>query len=688
MNWIRSIGLKMLLGILPVIVLAMALLTKISKEASQAIIEEQISANMESELTANVNSINDYLNTVRTTAMNLARVVGASYQTEQIDTYGTMIEDIIWDNDFVLGSGIWFEPNIYNTEETYVGPYWYKDGKNTVLTYDYSNESYDYFNQEYYTLVSNAAKEAVITDPYYDPTLDTMMASCTAPVYHAENQFIGAVTVDMELSAIETLIHSIQVGTNGRAILTSGSGSYLCCENKEKVTDGVNITKDENPSLAKAGTEIIQKEQGVVSYDEAGKKYRLYYSTVPGVNWRVIIKMPQEELDAPILSLNKKLLSVSAAALILCIFAVLIQVRVIVSNLGKVKKFAGCLAEGDFTVNPLKARKKDELGQMSRSLNEMFESNKSVIKNISHHAAGINDASVTLNAVSIELLGQFEKIQKYMSEVDRAMVSSSAATEQVSASMSEVSHSVSTLAEEAEKSSRRSGEIMERATEIEKSSQLAYENAISISGQRENDLKFAVENAKVVEKIGTMAGLISNTASQINLLSLNASIEAARAGAQGKGFAVVAGEIGKLAKDTSEIVDEIEATISEVQKAFAMMTSGTELMLLFLKETVTPDYKNFVDVGKQYGQDAVMIEKISGKIAEMSGNMEQIMREVKDAVQDVAESVQSTSGNSNMVLNSVQTAFTAIEDMSKMSSEQKNIAEELKEVVSGFKLEE
>lgn len=683
---IRSIGIKMLLGILPVVILALALLARISESTSRDLITEQSNSTMQSELKANVNSINDYLNVVETTAMNIAQVVGSSYQTTQIDTYGDAITRIVEGNDLILGSGIWFEPNIYDADQKYMGPYWYKSGSKVELSYDYSDASYDYFNQEYYKVAKSGIKKPVITDPYFDPTLNTTMASCTTPIYDANGKFIGAVTVDMQLSDIDNLIQSIKVGKNGTALLTSASGVYLSGVDQEKITKGANISQDENGSLAAAGTSMISSEKGKVTYVDGSETYNLYYDKVPDIGWIIMIKMPQSELEQPVIALNEKLVKVSGIAIICCIFAVLFQVATIASGLNKVKRFAGSLAEGDFTIKPLKSRSKDELGQMSSSLNNMFTSNKAVIEQISEQAGGITDASVRLNAVSNDLLQQFSEVKVYMGDVDKAMMSSSAATEELNASMAEVNTSVSVLAGETGKSSKMAGEIMERAREIEKNSRDAYESAAEISKQREQELLMAVENAKVVDKIGDMARVISNTASQINLLSLNASIEAVRAGEQGKGFAVVAREIGKLAKDTSEIVKEIEGTISEVQKAFGMMMNGSESMLKFLKETVTPDYNNFVDVGQQYGRDAVSIEEISNEIAEMADNISQVMQEVRDAIQNVSESVQTTAGNSSMVLSTIEKAYDVVTDMSKMSQKQERIAEELNTVVSGFKL--
>ncbi|WP_124066823.1 methyl-accepting chemotaxis protein [Clostridium sp. E02] len=685
---IRSIGFKMLLGILPVVVLALVLLAKISESTSRELIEQLSNSSMQSELKANGNSISNYLDGIETTATNISDMIGASYQTTDIDTYGETIKKIISENDLILGSGIWFEPNVFDDQQKYMGPYWYRDGETTKLSYEYSNSTYDYFNQEYYKIASGGIKEAVITDPYFDPTLNMMMASCTAPIYDKNNQFIGAVTVDMQLNDIDELIDTIKVGENGTAALISAQGVYLSGKDNNKINNAENLTQDENVTLAEAAKTMVATTKGNTSYVEENETYNLYYNSIPGVGWIIMIQMPQSELDKPIMELNNKLIMVSAIALVLCILSVLLQVAYIVSGLKKVGRFAGALAEGDFTISPLNSKGKDELGQMSGSLNHMFESNKEVIEQISDHAVGINDASEHVNTISSDLLKQFREVKQYMSDVDKAMMSSSAASEELNASMTEVNSSVSVLAGETDKSSKMAGEIMQRATIIEKDSREAYENALSISGERERELELAVENAKVVERIGDMAKLISNMASQINLLSLNASIEAVRAGEQGRGFAVVAREIGRLAKDTSEIVKQIEDTITQVQTAFAMMMNGSKSMVHFLKDTVTPDYNKFVDVSQQYGKDAVNIEGISNEVAEMAGNISQIMQEVRDAIQNVSESVQTTAGNSNMVLSTIEEAYVVVQDMSKMSEKQECIAEELKSVVSGFKLKE
>ena len=82
-----------------------------------------------------------------------------------MDNYKGTITKIITNNDTVLGSGIWFEPYMFDEKEMYMGPYWYKDGGQIVETYDYSNAEYDYFNQEYYLNAKSLSEgQAIITN--------------------------------------------------------------------------------------------------------------------------------------------------------------------------------------------------------------------------------------------------------------------------------------------------------------------------------------------------------------------------------------------------------------------------------------------------------------------------------------------------------------------------------------------
>lgn len=554
-----------------------------------------------------------------------------------------------------------------------------------TTTYDYSNAEYNYFSQEYYTLAM-AATEPVITDPYYDLTSDTIMSSCTMPIIDG-NKYIGCVTVDVELSSIEEVISKIQIGEAGTAFLLSSAGTYLAGVDSQKITDGTSILSESNNSLANAGNEIVTNTNGQTNYTaDGGTLYNVYYALIPMTGWHISIQIPQNELLQSTLQLLYKLIMVCIVAVIICSIIVLLQVSSIAKSIKRVQIFAQNLAQGDFTISPLEVKSKDELGTMGKSLNDMYEGNRGVISNISVHSSEIADSSMLLRDSSVKLLAEFKDIQKYMAQINEAMLTASAATQEVNASAEEVNSAIEILAAETQEGLKVSQDIKKRAVSIEASSKNSYDSATQLSTKFEQQLDKSIENAKVVDNIGEMTNIIAGIAEQINLLSLNASIEAARAGEQGKGFAVVADEIGKLAGETAQTVSNIQEIIVQVQEAFRQLSGDSKALLQFLKETVTPDYNQFVAAAGQYGDDAQFFANISDKVFRMSSDVQRIMEEVTLAIQNIAKAAETTAETGSKVLDSVDDVSGMVNEVGDMSNTQQEIADNLDSVVKKFKL--
>ncbi len=684
-----SLRAKMLLCILPVMAIAMIVLTYIAATSSKATIREATLAQMEQSVTASVNAVDGNLDVIKNTCVNITEMISTSYKFVTMDNYKGTLTAIIQENDSILGAGIWFEPYAFDSNEMYIGPYWYKDGSNIVETWDYSNAEYDYFNEAYYTNAKALPQgSATITDPYYDSTSGLIIASCSAPIYD-NGTFVGCVTVDMELSGIQGMVSSVKIGRTGTAIMTSSDGTYIYTNDDSKVQNAVKITEDSNASLAAAGAEVMANASDTVastSFTEGNDVYMLLYKVVPDVNWKAMIRMSVDEMDEEVNALTRKLIMILIIALFIGAAIIYVFVMSISKSINNVKAFAGSLASGDFTVSKITSKSGDELGQMSDSLNNMFESNKDVITKISDGSVQVSETSTGLASMATELSSQFTSIQGNISGVNDAMMSSGAATEEVNASVEEVNASVHQLAAETEKTSSEAADIKSRARDIERQSKQAYDNAISIAEQRESDLVEANEKAKVVDQIGTLADTIAEIADQINLLSLNASIEAARAGDAGKGFAVVASEINKLASSTSEAVEQIRDTIDGVQEAFGTLSNSSGELLEFIKDTVTPDYDHFVNVAKQYGDDADAFGGSSENIAQMVENIRASMEEVSKAIQNIAESTQDTADLSSKVNDSVMAAADVVSNVNDMSTKQEEIAGTLEEIVGKFKL--
>ena len=682
----KKIGTKMLVMILPVLVLAQIVLTIMSATSSNNLVDEKTQQAMEAELKANNAQVEGYLRDVETLADAIAISVADSYTYTTWEAYEKMLQDMIATNDIVLGSGLWFEPYAYDPEQQYYGPYVYKDGNSTVTTWDYSNAEYDYFVQEYYTNAMGS-DSAMITDPYYDPSSGLIMSSCSTPIKVGDKK-IGCVTVDIELTAITDIIANVKVGETGVGILTASSGLLIAGHDDQMVQDGASVLDDANPSFVAMCEDVLANPSGTTGYEADGTSYKVYYDTLEETGWKFMICIDGYELLQPIYRLINRLIIVCIVAVCVAIIIIIIGIGGVAKTIKRVQKFATELAGGDFTVSQLTVKGKDELAVMSTSLNEMYGNNRGVIKSISDYAVEINDSSSNLKHASVELKTEFDKIVEIMTSVNADMMNSSAATQELSASVDQVAQSADNLNEETKNSLDLAIDIEKRATDIGKTSQEAFDKSQTLQASFQEKLEDSISQSQVVENIGEMASVIADIADQITLLSLNASIEAARAGEQGKGFAVVATEIGKLAGQTSDSVEKIQETISAIKEAFEGLSTNAKSLLDYVSDTVTPDYKNFVGVAERYGQDAESIKNTSEQLSIMTDSIQNIMSEVRLALQNIAEATQNTAANSGEVMESVDHLSTTVSEINAMSDEQNNISDDLSRVVSQFKLGE
>ena len=680
----KKIGTKMLVMILPVLVLAQIVLTIMSATSSEALVDRKTQESMQAELRANSSEVTGYLQDVETLANSIAISVASSYTYTEWAAYEKMLQDMIATNDIVLGSGLWFEPYAYDPEQQYYGPYVYKDGDKAVTTWEYSNAEYDYFTQEYYTNAMGSDKP-MITDPYYDPTSATIMSSCSTPIV-VDGKKIGCVTVDIELSAITNIIGNIKVGETGVGILTADDGLLIAGYDDAKVQEGANLTADDNASVVKMMSTILADTNGVTSYSDGKKDYKVYFDTIGLTGWKLMVAIQAYELMQPIYQLINRLIAVCIVAIIVAIIIIVMGIGGVAKTIRKVQGFATRLAEGDFTIDSLSIKGRDELAVMSSSLNDMYGNNKGVIQSIADYSVEINEASSTLKTSAEQLKIEFDKIVDVMGDVNSDMMNSSAATEELSASVDQVAQSTDNLNDETKGSLELAIDIQKRAAEIGKNSQEAFDKSQTLQTSFQKKLEDSIAQSKVVESIGEMASVIADIADQITLLSLNASIEAARAGEQGKGFAVVATEIGKLAGQTSDSVGKIQETISGIQEAFEGLATNAKSLLDYVSDTVTPDYKNFVDVAERYGQDAESIKETSEKLSQMTDSIQEIMSEVRDAIQNIAEATQNTAANSGNVMDSVENLSETVIEINGMSDKQNDISESLTKVVSQFRL--
>lgn len=399
----------------------------------------------------------------------------------------------------------------------------------------------------------------------------------------------------------------------------------------------------------------------------------------------VNIGISMKNLKAGITDMMKKSILMAIISFMVMGILMTLVINAIIKPLNLLKEFTEEVSDGDLTKEiPIKS--KDEIGLLTNTFNKMTKSLKDIIKATTINANDLNDSSHHLSATTEQVLAQAENVHATAQQIACGMEESSASVEDIDSSISEVTFATRALAKKAEDGNIISKEIEVRARNLKNNAQESRKATTAMYSQRQDAILKAVEKSSVVKEIQQMSKIISDIAAKINLLSLNAAIEAARAGDQGKGFAVVAAEIGKLAEQSTRTVSGIAPIIKDVQTSVIDLSENAKGILTFINEEVSLNNELLEKTGDQYMKDS---ETINNLVQDFAASTEEIlssMEEVTAAIETMSSSItQSNIGSQDIAL-SISDISAAIQEVSKITQSQAKSAQELNSLVEKFKI--
>ena len=312
-------------------------------------------------------------------------------------------------------------------------------------------------------------------------------------------------------------------------------------------------------------------------------------------------------------------------------------------------------------------KQKDEIGDMATKIHDMRKKLRAMMENLQQTQQVLETNTGNLNQLMKQNSAYAEDNSAATQELAAGMEETSANAAHIVENvgiMRESSDNIQRLAEDGEKNS---GQIQERAGEMERISTESRSKTDEMYAVMKQKTDAAVEQAKSVQKINALTDNIKQISSQTNLLALNANIEAARAGEAGRGFAVVASEIGDLATQTLDTVSTIDEIVGEVNSSVSNMTECLTTIMEFLEQTVLGDYEHFAQVGEQYHADADTFQQIMQQTKEAVDALEQHIGEISSTVSEINSMVeQSTDGISGIAEKSGSTQNLVTEGYDKL----------------------
>ena len=340
-----------------------------------------------------------------------------------------------------------------------------------------------------------------------------------------------------------------------------------------------------------------------------------------------LTRLQTAQRDSEAANSRVTLTSVAGLALLIGLLAAWIMTRQITVPLQQTLTAAARIAQGDLSKD-LKASRRDEMGELQRSMQTMTVGLRELIGGISDGVSQIASAAEQLSAVTGQTCAGVNSQKDETDQVATAMNEMAATVQEVARNAQEAS----LAAVQADKQARSGDEVVGKA--IAQIEQLALEVVNSTHSM--NQLK--QESGKIVGVLD----VIKSVSQQTNLLALNAAIEAARAGEAGRGFAVVADEVRSLAQRTQKSTEEIEELIAALQ-------TGTQQVA-----TTLDNSRNLTD-------NTVALSRRAGSA------LEEITRTVA-SIQHMNEQIATASEEQSVVAEQINRNVISVRDISEQTA--------------------
>jgi methyl-accepting chemotaxis protein len=382
---------------------------------------------------------------------------------------------------------------------------------------------------------------------------------------------------------------------------------------------------------------------------------------------------------------NNMLLTAGIIAMIGIIISVIFS-SFIIRSLKQLQGNILMVKQGDLTVKVVNNRS-DEVGILSQTFQSMVDNTAAIIMNIRKNTFHVVHNITQINDSMIETGKATEDINKAIADIADGANNQVSSTEEVSESMERVFQEIQTITQNVELVTHDSDQTMKdtmEAVAILKSSVMQI-----------NIVNDAVDHTAVLIKqletkfneIQSFSKLVSSIASQTNLLSLNASIEAATAGEHGKGFSIVAGEIKKLAAQSGDASKRIQELILSIQEEINNSSKAIEVGVIQARDGVSVIHK-VEDILNQLLESNKTVDTRIHNVAESVKNIEADSNEVYHNAMSLADISKEFSAQTQESAAATEEQLAFIEDMKEKLEHIVTMVEQLGETVNTFTVDE
>jgi methyl-accepting chemotaxis protein len=580
---------------------------------------------------------------------NAEGVMKAALKTEKIQNYDVASEES--KQFFQTVKSI--NPFLY---DIYIGS---EDGKFIIDGWE-PPADYDHRTRPWYTEAMKHKGEMVWTEPYIDAGTNEVIVTLAHTV-EKNNQVVGVLAIDLTMNQLITNIKSVADGKKNTVALIDKNGQVLYHSNNKLV--GKKVNKE---SFYKKIKDLGNK--GVFQYQYDGQEKSMVFLKNETSGWILTSMYSISALNKDASKIMYPIIIVSLVLLLIVILISLLIAKRISKPINQLSETAHEIENGDLTIRSA-IQRKDEIGKLSNSFNNMITELQDVLTEVSSVSKNVSNASEALAQSSKESAASTDEVAQAMQEISAGTLTQSDLVEKSILIMSDLDKQVGTIEQYGVNVTNNTSEILGNVRSGMETL-LALRSQSNQTNEMTNQMVTSIyslgERSNNISKIVTT---ISEIAGRTNLLALNAAIEAARAGEAGKGFSIVADEVRKLAEQTGNALSEIEQLIIDMQ---------TDMNQTIQKIDQTHEVVN------QQQQGVNKTEEVFTTVTETLSNnfdvMKQMEMEIESMVKSkniVVQSIESISAISQETASGAEQVASAIEEQTASAQELAAFSEDL-----------
>lgn len=516
-----------------------------------------------------------------------------------------------------------------------------------------------------------------------DSTKHTMVDVINTTSKIVENEISNADTEDLDYDEYAKSLSDVKLeGMDSSYVyVVKNDGTMLYHPTKEKVGQPV-----EN-AVIKGVVQQLQdgKKPGttVVEYDFNGTtKYSAY--TILNNENILVLTADESEALAGITTVTGVAVGIIAIVVLIAIIISFIMGRRLMRPLVKVSTIIEDVANGNIEADfSVVKESNDEIGLIIEKMKELTQSLGSIVGKIRNSSDTMSSNSYELNDTSSQTLAANNEISKAVEDVAEGSTG-------MAASISKINENLLEMSNETKDINASVDEIKNQTTAVQDSSKIMNDKIKSMQDSSHkmdegiSAISKRIETVNTtVDKVSNIVSVIEEISSETNLLSLNASIEAARAGDAGKGFAVVAQEIRVLSDNTNTELENIKQIISSLVEEcrYCVQASGT---------IVEDNAKQKEEIKAVLDEFGSLDEQIQ-KTAEKADEIEELVTAMIELNDDITKSSNSLTDVSAANAAATEEMNVNIEELnammhgvSEMAGHMNDESDGLKEALSFF----